>query len=58
MTTQKMRLLKVYHEAKNPEIIFQNDEELKFDKIIAENCLRVSIYRHAGSIRKGYLNGH
>lgn len=42
----------------NPEIIFQDEKELEFDKLIAENCVRVSINRHAGSVRRGYLNGH
>lgn len=42
----------------NPEIIFEDEDELKFDTIIGENCVRVSINRHAGSLRTGYLNGH
>lgn len=42
----------------NPEIIFKDEDELKFDTIIGENCVRVSINRHAGSLRTGYLNGH
>ena len=42
----------------NPEIIFEDEDELKFDTIIGENCVRVSINRHAGSLRTGYLDGH
>lgn len=41
----------------NPEIIFENKEELKFDELIATNYIKVFINRHVGSLRQRYVNG-
>lgn len=42
---------------KNPFMISENEEELRFDEIMAKNCVRISVLRHGGKLRATYING-
>lgn len=41
----------------NPDLIFEDEDEVRFDETMAEICVYKSVRRHCGSIRKSYRNG-
>lgn len=41
----------------NPDFIFENEDEIRFDETMAKICVYKSVRRHCGSIRKSYKNG-
>ncbi len=41
----------------NPDLIFEETEEIEFDEIIAKNCIEISTKRHSGKVRYSYISG-
>ncbi|AYZ73381.1 DNA mismatch repair protein MutL [Fusobacterium necrophorum] len=41
----------------NTTIIFDEEEEIQFDEIMAKNCVLFSSQRHVGKLRSSYING-
>ncbi len=41
----------------NPELVFEDKEEIEFDEIMAKNCVEISTKRHSGTIHPSYIGG-